>query len=138
MLASYRAKINMGLTPKAAGFAAIGRVIVKNDLIDFQKGKSPTLFDDGENLNRYSDVYVHMHDLMEADIKVFKGSEVWKFNASKINDAEDKGLMSERLKKMYSTMSIKTFGKLQKAKASGAVSKEAVVYNILEEALTLV
>lgn len=138
VLVSYRAKINMGLTPKAAGFATIGREIVKQDLINLLEGKEPAIFDDGENLNRYYDVYANMHDLLDADIKVFKGSEVWKFNASKINDAEDKALMRDRLIKMYCTMPVKTFGKLQKAKANGALSKEAVVSNILEEALNLV
>lgn len=133
-LASYRSKIKMGLTPKAAGFATIGREIVKKDLIDFQNGKVPALFNDGENITRFSGVYASMLDLMETDIKVFKGSEVWKFNATKVNEAADKNLTCEHLKKMYCSMSVKIFGKLQKAKADGASSKEAAVFSILEEA----
>lgn len=138
VLASYRAKIKDGLVPKAAGFATIGREIVKKDLTDLQKKKTPVGFDDIANMDRFNMVYDSLKPLIVDNLKNFRGSEVWKFIAAKINEAEDKDSMSSRIKKMFETMPPRLFTSFQKAAAQGATSKENVVHGILEDALKLV
>lgn len=138
VLVSYRAKIKDGLVPKASGFATIGREIVKKDLIDLQKGKTPVGFEDTKNLDRFNMVYDSVKPLMMDNLKNFRGSEVWKFIASKINEADDKDTMASRIMKMFDIMPPRLFTSFQKAAAQGSRSKEYVVYGILEDALKLV
>lgn len=138
VLAAYSAKIKDGLVPKASGFATIGREIVKKDLTDLQKGKTPVGFDDTKSLDRFNMVYDSMKPLIMNNLKNFRGSEVWKFIASKINEADDKDTMASRIMKMFSIMPAPLFSSFQKAVAKGTISKENVVHGILEEALKLV
>ncbi|MDO4320410.1 MAG: hypothetical protein Q4C34_07520 [Bacteroidales bacterium] len=138
VLVSYRAKIKDGLVPKASGFATIGREIVKKDLTDLQKGKTPVGFDDTKSIDRFNMVYDSVKPLMMDNLKNFRGSEVWKFIASKINEADDKDTMASRIMKMFSIMPAPLFSSFQKAVAKGTISKENVVHGILEEALKLV
>lgn len=137
VLASYRAKVNDGLAPKAAGFATIGREIVKKDLTDLQKGKTPALFEDKDNLERFNSVYAGIKPMVILNLPMFKGSEIWKFIANKINGVatEKKNDMAQSIIKMFSLMPPIPFSSLRTAKADGAKSKEMVVHEILEEVL---
>lgn len=134
VLQSYSFKTGMGLYPKASGFATIGREITKKDMTMIQDGKTPQLFDDQENLKRFNRVFDSMKELVEGNPNVFRGSEVWKFNATKINEAEDKDKMVEKILRLYSKMNALVLTALQKAKSNRTESKEVVVHKILEEA----
>ncbi len=137
-LSSYREKTKDGLTPKAAGFATIGREIVKKDLIDLQNGKTPTAFSDIDSMARFNSIYDSIKPLFEDNLKSFKGSEVWKFIAARINGVNDKSAMAERIKKMFDMMPPRLFSSFLKAKSDGIQTKETIVYKILDEALALV
>lgn len=135
VIAGYRKKQQDGLCPKAAGFATIGREIVKADLVKLQKGETPTDFEDEDAYARFAMIYDAMRPSIVATPAIFKGTEVWKFNAAKLKDATNKDKMTERLSKLYSTLPYAYGKKLEKARKDGVKTKEAVVAEILEEAL---
>lgn len=138
VLASYRAKIKDGLVPKASGFATIGREIVKKDLTTLQQGKTPAGFDDKENMHRFNMVYESIKPLFKGYLKSFKGSEVWKFIAAKINGSSDKDGMASRITKMFETMPLRFLIPFLTATGNGSRTKESVVCEILEDAMKLV
>lgn len=135
VIADYRKKQNDGLCPKAAGYATIGREILKADIEKLQAGGTPSGFNDSLVISRFATVYDAMIQSIIDNPTIFKGAEVWKFNASKLASATDKDEMTRRLCKLYSPMSYTVGKKLEKAKKMGAKPKETVVAEILEAAL---
>lgn len=135
VLVSYRAKIKDGLTPKAAGYAVIGREIVKKDMIELQKGNTPALFNDKANQDLYEHVYDGISDIRKGTPATFKGTEIWSWIANQINGADNKPNMSERIIKMFITMSYADGKTLETAKRSGNDPKEVVVKRMLDQML---
>lgn len=138
VISGYRKKQSDGLCPKAAGYATIGREILKVDIQKLQEGGTPSGFDDDVLISRYATVYDAMLQSIIDNPAIFKGSEVWKFNAAKLASATDKDEMASRLCKLYSPMSYSVGKKLEKAKKAGSKSKETIVAEILEDALAKV
>lgn len=136
VIAGYRKKQNDGLCPKAAGYATIGREILKADIQKLQKGESPSGFNDTLAISRFATVYDAMLQCIIVNPATYKGAEVWKFNAAKLASATDKDEMVSRLCKLYSSMSYSVGKKLEKAKKMGSKPKETVVAEILEDALS--
>lgn len=135
VLVSYRTKIKDGLTPKAAGFATIGREIVKKDMRELQNGNTPALFNDKPNQDLYEHIYGGISDIRKGTPATFKGTEVWSWIANKINGADDKQDMAERIIKMFNTLRPHILLSLQTAKRDGNRSKEVVVKDLLDIAL---
>lgn len=135
VISGYRKKQSDGLCPKAAGYATIGREILKADIQKLQEGGTPSGFDDDVLISRYATVYDAMHQSIIDNPTIFKGAEVWKFNASKLATAVNKDEMTNRLCKLYSPMSYSVGKKLEKAKKTGSKPKETIVSEILEDAL---
>ena len=138
VLSSYRARQADGLTPKAAGFSVIGREIVKKDITEVQKGKTPSLFNDEPNRLRYEKLYTGISPLVKGNLSMFKGTEIWSWNASKINSANDKDKMVDQIIKMFMEMPAPTFVSLLTAKKEENKTKETVVKDILDTALSKV
>lgn len=138
VLTSYRARQADGLTPKAAGFSVIGREIVKKDLTDVQKGVTPSLFNDEPNRLRYERLYIGISPLVKGNLSMFKGTEIWSWNASKLNSANDKDEMVDQIIKMFMEMPAPTFVSLLTAKKEANKTKETVVKDILDAALSKV
>lgn len=138
VLTSYRARQADGLTPKAAGFSVIGREIVKKDLTDVQKGITPSLFNDEPNRLRYEKLYAGISPLVKGNLSMFKGTEIWSWNASKLNSANDKDKMVNQIIKMFMEMPAPTFVSLLTAKKEANKTKETVVKDILDAALSKV
>lgn len=135
VISSYRKKQHDGLYPKAAGLATIGREILKADIRKLQEGNVPSGFDDTASHSHYASVYEAALPAINATPGIFKGTEVWKFNAEKIKAATDKASMVRRLCQLYSAIPYIVGKELEKAKKTGTKSKEAVVAEILEAAL---
>lgn len=135
VLVSYRAKIKDGLTPKAAGYATIGREIVKKDMRELQNGNTPALFNDKPNQDLYEMVYGGISDIREQSPTTFKGTEIWSWIANQINAADDKQEMAESVIKMFHTMRPLLLLSIQTAKRNGNRSKEVVVKDYLDTAL---
>lgn len=135
VLVSYRAKIKDGLTPKAAGYATIGREIVKKDMRELQNGNTPALFNDKPNQDLYEMVYGGISDIREQSPATFKGTEIWSWIANQINAADDKQEMAESVIKMFHTMRPLLLLSIQTAKRNGNRSKEVVVKDYLDTAL---
>ena len=106
---------------------------MKRDLTDIQQGKTPALFNDKPNQEIYEAIYACLRENVKDDPAVFKGSEIWSWNANKINGSEDKPTMAEKLIKMYNNLNYASIRRLQTAKREGNNPKEAVVKNILDE-----
>lgn len=138
VLTSYRARQVDGLTPKAAGFSVIGREIVKKDITEVQKGNMPSLFNDEPNRQRYERIYTGISPLVKGNLSMFKGTEIWSWNASKVNGANDKDKMVDRIIKMFMEMPAPTFVLLLTAKKEANKTKETVVKDILDAALSKV
>lgn len=136
VLAGYQSRINDGLFPKAAGYSLIGREITKKDMTEVQKGNTPSLFDDDTNRGVFERVYVGIESLRKGYPAMFKGTEIWSWNASKINGATDKDEMASQLIKMFTEMPAPTFLSLLNAKKDGNRTKETVVKDILDEAFS--
>ncbi len=136
VLVSYRAKIKDGLTPKAAGYATIGREIVKKDMRELQNGNTPALFNDKPNQDLFERVYGGISDIREQSPATFKGTEIWSWIANQINAADDKQEMAESVIKMFHTMRPLLLLSIQTAKRNGNRSKEVVVKDYLDTALT--
>lgn len=135
VLVSYRAKIKDGLTPKAAGYATIGREIVKKDMRELQNGNTPALFNDKPNQDLFERVYGGISDIREQSPATFKGTEIWSWIANQINGADDKQEMAECVIKMFHTMRPLLLLSIQTAKRNGNRSKEVVVKDYLDTAL---
>lgn len=135
VIADYRKKQSDGLCPKAAGYATIGREISKKDIQDLQNGKTPSGFDNVSAISRFSTIYNAILQCIIDNPAIYKGTEVWKFNAGKLASASDKDKMVSRLYKLYSSMPYSVGKKLEKAKKTGSKPKETVVAEILEAAL---
>lgn len=135
VLVSYRAKIKDGLTPKAAGYATIGREIVKKDMGELQNGNTPALFNDKTNQDLYEHIYTEISPIRLGSPATFKGTEVWSWIANKINGADNKPEMAETIIKMFHTMPPLMVFALQNAKRDGNKSKEVVVKDLLDKAL---
>lgn len=135
VLVSYRAKIKDGLTPKAAGYATIGREIVKKDMRELQNGNTPALFNDKPNQDLFERVYGGISDIREQSPATFKGTEIWSWIANQINGADDKQEMAESVIKMFHTMRPLLLLSIQTAKRDGNKSKEVVVKDYLDTAL---
>lgn len=135
ILDSYRAKSADGLCAKAAGFATIGKEITKGEMVDINANKVPEIFNDQACVRRFQKVYDATSDLRKACIKVFKGTEVWSWIASKVNENENKDDMAERISKMFQNMTVVHFQQLQNAKKEGNRNKEAVVKDLLDKIL---
>lgn len=135
VLVSYRAKIKDGLTPKAAGYATIGREIVKKDMRELQNGNTPALFNDKPNQDLFERVYGGISDIREQSPATFKGTEIWSWIANQINAADDKQEMAESVIKMFHTMRPLLLLSIQTAKRNGNRSKEVVVKDYLDTAL---
>lgn len=135
VLVSYRAKIKDGLTPKAAGYATIGREIVKKDMRELQNGNTPALFNDKPNQDLFERVYGGISDIREQSPATFKGTEIWSWIANQINAADDKQEMAESIIKMFHTMRPLLLLSIQTAKRNGNRSKEVVVKDYLDTAL---
>lgn len=135
VLVSYRAKIKDGLTPKAAGYATIGREIVKKDMRELQNGNTPALFNDKPNQDLYERIYGGISDIREQSPATFKGTEIWSWIANQINAADDKQEMAESVIKMFHTMRPLLLLSIQTAKRNGNRSKEVVVKDYLDTAL---
>lgn len=136
VLVSYRAKIKDGLTPKAAGYATIGREIVKKDMRDLQNGITPALFNDKNNQDLYENIYAELSPIRVVSQATFKGTEVWSWIANQLNGADDKQDMGDKIIKMFHTMRPLLFLSIQNAKRDGNKSKEVVVKDYLDQALT--
>lgn len=132
VLTSYHSRIEDGLFPKAAGYAVIGREITKKDMTELQKGNVPSLFNDEENRELFEKVYTGIESLRKGYPAMFKGTEIWTWNASKINGATDKDDMAGRIIKMFMEMPAPTFLSLLNAKKDGNRTKETVVKDILD------
>lgn len=135
VLVSYRNKIKYGLTPKAAGYATIGREIVKKDMRELQNGNTPALFNDKTNQDLYEHIYSEISPIRQGSPTTFKGTEIWSWIANQINGADDKQDMAERIIKMFLTMRAPLFLSIQTAKRDGNRSKEVVVKDLLDIAL---
>lgn len=133
VISSYRMKISDGLVAKAAGWATIGREIVKKDMVELQKGNTPALFNDKENLSLFSQVYEALTPFRQASPNTFRGTEIWSWNANKINGADDKRGMVDMIIKMFNTMSFADGKALENAKRSDNDPKEVVVKRILDQ-----
>ena len=133
VISSYRMKISDGLVAKAAGWATIGREIVKKDMVELQKGNTPALFNDKQNLSLFSQVYDALTPFRQASPNTFKGTEIWSWNANKINGADDKHSMVKTIIKMFNIMSYADGKALENAKRSGNDPKEVVVKRILDQ-----
>lgn len=138
VLTSYRARQADGLTPKAAGFSVIGREIMKKDITEVQKGNTPSLFNDEPNRLRYERLYTGVSPLVKGNLSMFKGTEIWSWNASKLNSANDKDKMVDQIIKMFMEMPAPTFVLLLTAKKEANKTKETVVKDILDAALSKV
>lgn len=136
VITDYRKKQSDGLCPKAAGYATIGREILKGDIQKLQKGEIPSGFDDVSAISRFSTVYDAMLQCIIVNPATYKGAEIWKFNAAKLASATDKDEMAGRLCKLYSSMPYSVGKQLEKAKKTGSKPKETVVAEILEDALS--
>lgn len=132
VLVSYRAKIADGLTPKASGYATIGREIVKKDMRELHSGNTPALFNDKPNQDLYAGIYAGLTPLRKLNPATFKGTEIWSWIANKINGADDKTGVADKIVKMFNTMSHVKFASIQKAKRDGNRSKEVVVKDYLD------
>lgn len=133
VIASYREKISIGLVPKAAGFATIGREILKKDLNLLVKGEIPAGFNDKENLIRFSRIFESMKSLVERDTKVYRGTEIWSWISAKMAAAEDKDAMVSIIVGMFEGLSYLKGLRLKSAKATGNKPKATVVKEILDE-----
>lgn len=138
VLTSYRDRQADGLTPKAAGYSVIGREIVKKDITEVQKGNMPSLFNDEPNRQRYERLYTGISPLVKGNLSMFKGTEIWSWNASKLNSANDKDKMVDQIIKMFMEMPAPTFVSLLTAKKEANKTKETVVKDILDAALSKV
>lgn len=136
VLEGYRNKIKDGLTPKAAGYATIGREIVKKDMGELQKGNTPALFNDKPNRLLYEHIYEGISDIRKGSPATFKGTEIWSWVANQINGADEKQDMGEKIIKMFHTMRPLLFLSIQNAKRDGNKSKEVVVKDYLDKALS--
>lgn len=134
VLSAYRNKIADGLTPKASGFATIGREIVKRDMADLQNGRTPSLFNDEANLNVFASVYESLRSMVQKDNKTFKGTEIWSWIANQINSAKDKGGEADKIIHLFKTMPCNCYVDLQQAKKDGNREKATVVKDILDNA----
>lgn len=134
VLADYSSRIEDGLVPKAAGFSIVGREITKRDLTDARYGNLPPIFNDEDNRRLFERLYVGIATLRQGNIGMFKGTEIWSWNASKINGASEKGKMVDNLIAMYMEMPAPTFVSLLNANRDGNRSKETVVKDILDSA----
>lgn len=135
VLVSYRAKIKDGLTPKAAGYATIGREIVKKDMRELQNGITPALFNDKPNQDLFERIYGGITEIRVQSPATFKGTEIWSWIANQINGADDKQEMAESVIKMFHTMRPLLLLSIQTAKRNGNRSKEVVVKDYLDTAL---
>lgn len=135
ILESYQQKTQYGLAPKAAAIATIGREIPKDKLTDFVKGKSSPMFKDEETRRLYEPIYEAAKTAFGSKSsapKALRGSELWKYNARKMNEAKDKALMTEKLIKLYLTLPSGVAFAIDGAKKSGIKTKEEVVAELLE------
>lgn len=136
VLRGYRSRIEDGLFPKAAGYSVIGREITKKDMTEFHKGNTPPLFENDTIRELFERVYIGIKSLRKGYPAMFKGTEIWTWNASKINGATDKDEMADKLIKMFTEMPAPTFLSLLNAKKDGNRTKETVVKDILDSAFT--
>ncbi len=136
VLVSYRSRIDDGLFPKSAGYSVIGREITKKDMTEVQKGEIPSLFNDEVNRELFERIYTGIKDIRNGSPAMFRGTEIWSWNASKINGATDKDEMANKLITLFMEMPPLTLLSLQNAKKKGNKTKETVVKDILDEAFT--
>lgn len=136
VLAGYRSRINDGLFPKAAGYSLIGREITKKDMTEVHRGNTPSLFGDDTNRGLFERVYAGIESLRKGYPAMFKGTEIWTWNASKINGATDKDEMVDQLIRMFMKMPAPTFLSLLNAKKDGNRTKDIVVKDILDAAFS--
>lgn len=136
VLVSYRSRIDDGLYPKSAGYSVIGREITKKDMTEVQEGGIPSLFNDEANRELFERIYTGIKSIREGSPAMFRGTEIWSWNASKINGATDKNEMANKLITLFMEMPTLTFISLLNAKKEGNKTKETVVKDILDEAFT--
>lgn len=135
VLSSYNQKIRDKLCPKAAGYATIGREIMKADIVSLGRGSGPSYFSDYKTLEVYSKLYEGLDLLRKECPSIFKGTEIWKYFATHIKNASDQSKEADRMLKLITTLPPTSFSKLLKAKKDGTKPKETVVSEILDEAL---
>lgn len=133
ILISYRSKFDDGLYPKAAGYATIGREIGKKDLTELQKGNIPAIFNDHQNTEMYLKVYNAIKPLIGGSVKTFRGTEIWSWIANKINGADDKMSMANKLVTLFESYPAKQYENLKNAKAHGNQDKASVVKGLLDD-----
>lgn len=136
VLVSYRSRIDDGLFPKSAGYSVIGREITKKDMTEVQKGEIPSLFNDEVNRELFERIYTGIKDIRNGSPAMFRVTEIWSWNASKINGATDKDEMANKLITLFMEMPPLTLLSLQNAKKKGNKTKETVVKDILDAAFT--
>lgn len=136
VLVEYKKKIADGLTAKAAGYATIGKEIVKRDMENIFNGKTPAEISNTDILEKTGPVYnaVMLAFSSEEKVKpIVKGTSVWNFNAKKFSASKDKKAESEKLVRLYSGLNSRECSQLMDAKAKDGKTKEQVIHEILEK-----
>lgn len=136
VLIEYKNKIMDGLTAKAAGYATIGREIVKRDMENIFNGKIPSEICDPEILTITEPIYHAVMQAFSSEKKakpIVKGTPIWTYNAKKFSTSENKKHESDKLVRLYSSMGSRECSKLMDAKAKDGRTKEQIVHDILEK-----
>lgn len=139
---SYANKIDRGLSPKAAGFAAKGKEVKKKDIEALMAGKVPGIFDDGhsDDLETYQTVFEGVCEgfgiAKDAPIKnkVLKGTFIWRWIANKMNATDEGGRLDIAVKviSIFTSMSAQDSERINNAEKTESQTREQVIHAILD------
>lgn len=136
VLSSYQNKLKRKITAKAAGFATVNREIMKRDVNAIFKDSAPDYITDESILEFTTPVYeavLKFFGCETGDVKsILKKSIIWSFNAEKFNKSRDKKEVSEKLVKLYNSMSPAIMSDILSAKSTVKKTKDQVIKEILE------
>jgi hypothetical protein len=136
VLVEYKKKITAGLSAKAAGYATIGREIVKRDMVNIFNGKTPSEISDTGILTITDPIYNAIMQAFSSEKKakqIVKGTPIWNYNARKISASEDKKNESEKLVRLYSGLGSRECSELMDVKGESGRTKEQIIHDILEK-----
>ena len=136
VLLSYKEKIAKGLAAKAAGYATVGREIVKRDMESIFNGKIPSEISNTGILAMTDPIYSAVMQAFSSEKKaksIVKGTNLWSYNAKKLSASSDKKAESKKLVKLYSILGSRECSELMDVKAESGRTKEQIIHEILEK-----
>lgn len=136
VLLSYKEKIAKGLAAKAAGYATVGREIVKRDMESIFNGKIPSEISNTGILATTDPIYSAVMQAFSSEKKaksIVKGTNLWSYNAKKLSASSDKKAESKKLVKLYSILGSRECSELMDVKAESGRTKEQIIHEILEK-----